>query len=258
MSNTGGTTAYSTSTETATLMVNAASGGPISDDFSSGQLDPLWNFVDPQGDATATITGVGTSDAILEISIPGGIDHDPWMGANMAPRVMQPVANTDFEVEVKTESSISAAFQVQGIIVEEDATNFLRFDFYSNGANVKIFAASISNGAPTVRLNSVVSVTQPVFMRVSRTGDNWEFSYYDGTEWTIAVSFVHQLQVTRVGPFAGNAGGATAPAHTAKFDYFFDETSQNSVLFKCKLMVGGSGFCLHPAAFQAGQPRLPG
>jgi len=23
-------------------------------------------------------------------------------------------------------------------------------------------------------------------------------------------------------------------------------------------MVGGSGFCLHPAAFQAGQPRLNG
>jgi len=36
------------------------------------------------------------------------------------------------------------------------------------------------------------------------------------------------------------------------------ETTFNSMLFRLQLMVGGSGFCLHPAAFQAGQPRLNG
>ncbi len=48
----------------------------------------------------------------------------------------------------------------------------------------------------------------------------------DGTNWTVAGSFVEELTVTQVGVFASNYGsGGAAPAHTALVDYFFETSS---------------------------------
>ncbi len=59
---------------------------------------------------------------------------------------MQTASDTDFETEVKFESGVSEKYQLQGLLVEESAGTFLRFDFYSDGNSTRIFAASFTDG----------------------------------------------------------------------------------------------------------------
>ena len=88
----------------------------ISDDFSDGTLNTsLWTFINPRNDATFTMVGSGTKDALLNISIPSGLDHDIWNG-NRAPRIMQNAPDKDFEIEFKFQSILNKKYQSEGII----------------------------------------------------------------------------------------------------------------------------------------------
>ncbi|MEK9137388.1 MAG: immunoglobulin domain-containing protein, partial [Bacteroidota bacterium] len=211
----------------ATLTVNPApSSGIVSDDFSAAALNTsLWTFTNPGTPSTLSLVGTGTSDALLSIAVPGGSAHDVWTGSNNAPRIMQPANNTDLEIEVKFQSTMSAAFQMQGVIVQQDANNFLRFDFYHDGTSTHIFAASFVGGTATARNDAVITGGNPLWLRVKRQGNQWTESYStDGTNFTAAVSFNHTLTVSSVGPFIGNVGG-TPPAFTGLVDYFFNTAS---------------------------------
>ena len=140
---------------------------------------------------------------------------------------MQASNDADFEIEVKFESRLLQRFQLQGIIVEQSGTDYLRFDFNSDGSVTKAFAASIAGGTPTTRISLTIGANgaSPQYMRVKREGNLWTQSYsLDGTVWTIAGTFTHLLAVDSVGTFAGNTG-TTIPAHTAKIDYFFNTRS---------------------------------
>ena len=199
-----------------------------SDDFNSFNLNTvLWQFIDPVGNATLTMTGTHTQDAWVSISVPAGTSHNVWEEGNQAPRIMQLANDTDFEIEVKFESGVSQRFQMQGVLVEEDSDDFLRFDFHGDGTNTRIFAASFTGGTPLERVNSVITDTHvaPLYMRVKREGDQWgQYYSYDGLGWTSSVSFTHPLTVTEVGAFVGNDGGSS-PAHTGYIDYFFNTAS---------------------------------
>jgi hypothetical protein len=81
--------------------------------------------------------------------------------------------------------------------------------------------AKFVDGSAQSLVNTVVSVSGPVWLRVGRSGDVWTLAWsVDGVSWTTAASFVHAMSVSQAGVFAGNAGGA--PAHTAVIDYVFD------------------------------------
>ncbi len=193
----------------------APAGNVTADDFNGAFDTGLWTFVDPVGDSSASTNG-----SQLEISVPGGTSHDLWTSGNDSARVMQSVVDDDFEIEAKFDSTVSQAYQIQGILVETDPNNFIRFDYYSNGSQTYIFATSFENGSPTVRVNQVIANTSPLFLRVGRVGNQWTYSYSsDGTNFTNAVTFNHITTVTSVGVFAGNAAGSN-PAHTALVDYF--------------------------------------
>lgn len=192
-----------------------------SDDFNTLSLNSsLWTAIDPVGDSSISVDGY-----TLQIDVPAGTSHDVWLSGNMAPRVVQAVANTDFEIEVKFESPLSQKYQLQGILVEQDANNFMRFDFYSDGTNTNIFAAAFSNGSASIKVNAVVAIGSPLFLKVTRVGNQWTQWYsLDGVTWIQAGSFAHTLAVTAAGVFAGNAG-SSAPQHTAIVDYFFNTAS---------------------------------
>ncbi len=132
---------------------------------------------------------------------------------------MQPVIDEDFEVEVKFDSTVSQAFQIQGVLVETDPNNYLRFDYYSDGSQTYIFAASFVAGVPTVRADQAIVGSSPLFLRVGRVGDQWTYSYStDGTNFATVATYNHITTVTSMGIFSGNAG--SSPAHTALVDYF--------------------------------------
>ncbi len=205
---------------------NAASAdlsGIVSDDFNAAVIDSnTWTFINPYGDATLSMTG-----ANLEISVPAGTSHDVWSGGNFAPRIMQAARNTDYDLEVRFDSTVNERYEMQGVIIEQDSNNYLRFDFYSDGTNTFIFAASFINGYPAAMNNSVISgapITIPLYMRVKRAGNQWTQSYsYDGVVWNISKTFSHTISVTSVGVFAGNAFNNTA--FTGSVNYFFNNAS---------------------------------
>ena len=176
--------------------------------------------MNPVGDGSVSLDGTNAL-----ISVPAGASHDVWSGGNMAPRLMQAASDQDFELEAKFESTPSAKYQLQGLIVEASAGNYLRFDFYHDGSSLRLFAASFAGGSPTVRYNQAVASGAALYMRVKRVGGQWTQSYsYDGSTWLAAGSFTHALAVTQVGVFAGNAG--PSPAFTAAVDYFFNNASR--------------------------------
>lgn len=207
----------------AVLTVSVPSGVPISDDFNANGLDgSIWTFVNPLNDAAVSITGAGTTNARLAITVPGGFAHDVWSTGITAPRIMQQVANTDFDVEVKFEGVMSAQYQTQGILVQQDNGNLVRVDFIRNSNRTRLFAATFVAGTPTVRKDTTIAHGNPLFMRVKRLGNQWTISFsYNGTNWLTGASFTHTLDVNSIGPFAGNAG-SPAPAFTGLVDYFFN------------------------------------
>lgn len=190
---------------------------PYSNDFfPETTIQSPWTFYDPVGDATLTWTGTNA-----EISVPSTSEHDLWTGSdNKAPRMLQPAPDTDFQVEIKFESVPSATYQLQGIIVQEDNDTFIRFGTYY-GSGPKLFVAVI-DGSSLIQTPSVVTISSiPPYIRVTRTGSNWNYEYSnDGSSWNQAASFTQAFTVTEVGFYAGNAGGN--PAFTASADYFMN------------------------------------
>jgi hypothetical protein len=214
-----------TSDKVVTATFTEAALAIVSDDFNSCGLNTeLWTWTDPVGDATYAMTGTFTQDAWLSISVPANSDHDLAEDGNRAARVMQPISDTDLELEVKFESGLSQLYQMQGVLIEQDADDFLRLEFYSDGSGTRLFAA-VFEPTMTIKYDGRITDTNvaPLYMRVRRQGDQWNQSYsYDGIDWTTPVTFTHPLTATAAGPYAANGVGASSPAHTAYIDYFFN------------------------------------
>ncbi|MBN1479381.1 DUF1349 domain-containing protein [candidate division KSB1 bacterium] len=193
------------------------SSGIVSDDFSGEQLNTdVWHCVDPVGDADFLLNGTN-----LLISLPEGSDHDIWHGGNKAARVMQTARNSDFGVEVKFDSQLQGEYAMQGIVVEENGDNFLRFEFYSTSNEMYLFAVVFTNGTPSIMLQKKIKRNGVMYMRVVRSADTWIQRYSDdGLLWQDGALYNHSLHVTAIGPYAGNAGDK--PTHTASIDYFYN------------------------------------
>ncbi len=203
----------------------------VADDFNAFNLDlDTWTWIDPEGDGTLQLTGAGTSDARLRLGVPAGNAHDPF-GSNPTVRVMQSAQDVDLDLAIKFESDLDQRYQIQGLIVEQDALDWIRFDFHHDGSRLRAFCATHSNGSPTTRGNVAIHNGPwvgegPLYMRVTRLGNVWQYWYsFDGLSWTSAVGpFTFGLDVTAVGPFVGNAasGSDPVPAHTAVVDWIED------------------------------------
>jgi regulation of enolase protein 1 (concanavalin A-like superfamily) len=207
-----------------------------SDDFNSYNLKrSIWTYSDPLRDGTVSLAATGTQNASLSITVPEGTDHQPWTGGYLAPRVMQSCLNQDLQVEVKFLSAVAQPYQIQGILVEQDSTHFLRFDFSSDGTATYVFAAAFSGSyaTPTVEIgpDSIAPAgVSPLYIKVTRLGTLWAVAYsLNGTTYfsPSTPNFNHTLSVRKIGAFAANSATEfnPAPAHTALVDYFFNSAS---------------------------------
>ena len=200
-----------------------------SDDFHNPDLNTsLWEFINPKSDSAYNITGSRTTDAWLNISVPAGSDHDLVLGDNRAPRVMQSVNNTDFDVEAKFESGLYFKYQMQGIIVQEDASHYLRIEFQGDGNSTRLYTADYSGNLKVTYTNTVINGRGiiPLYMRVMRNGGRFTLFYsYDGSSWTPFSTFPRSMVVNTIGVYAANAIGSTSPAFTGKIDYFFNRAT---------------------------------
>ncbi|MDT9241844.1 MULTISPECIES: Ig-like domain-containing protein, partial [unclassified Limnospira] len=191
-----------------------------SDDFNSSTLKPEWNFIKPLANSSYALTGTGTSDAYLELSVPA--QTDLWNQNRTTARLMQPAANEDFELEIKFASDPTVSKQMQGILVEQDERNWLRFNVSQTGSGLSVFAASTTNGSSRVMVSGSVAAGQARYLNVNRQGNLWTLkSSGDGINWNTVGSFIRDLQVQEVGLFAGHAGNSPA-MFTTQVDYFFN------------------------------------
>jgi hypothetical protein len=128
--------------------------------------------------------------------------------------------DVDFEIEAKFDSPLSLPSSAQGIVVEQDGNNFLRFDFLSSSLGTRIWVGGARHGYVPFRFESrPLALTASAWMRVWREGSLWTVAYsLDGAAWSNAVAFDHALAVERVGVSAGNVEGT---AHIGAIDYFF-------------------------------------
>jgi hypothetical protein len=166
----------------------------------------------------------------VTLNVPMGTVHDPWVNGDGTLRVMQSVGNSDFSVDVRFQSAVEIPNQDEGILVEQDSTDFLRFDVdYGDTTGPFLFAAGINGSNGTVFFNTPISLAKgPVVLRLARSGNVWTGSWStDGTNFTSAGSFTFGLNVAKVGPYAGNANSVAAntPAFTATVDYFFNTST---------------------------------
>lgn len=198
--------------------------GIVSDDFNDTQIDTdLWQFVDPLGDCSAGVNGYQ-----LLLNVAAGKAHDLWTGGNKTARLMQTAPDEDFEVEVKFESLPAGSYASQGVVVEGANGKTLRFEFFSAGAKLYVYAATLDGSTAVKKFQTEITASQPLYMKITRAGDHWTQKWsQDGTTWYNGGSFDFDMAVQSVGPYAGNTGttSTNAPAFTAVVDYFFNTAS---------------------------------
>lgn len=195
---------------------------PVSDDFNACALNSaLWTFVDPVGDGSYSMNGTE-----LLLKVPANVSHNIWTEGNRSVRVMQPTQNVDFEIVAKFNSAVTRRYQMQGVLIEEDTRNFLRFEVHYDGSSNRLYVARFKDGDPKAIINTVSLPTTPPYLRITRVGTLWSFSASeDGQTWLSAGSFEYAMVVNKSGVFGANHGtppNAPAPEHTAVVDYFFN------------------------------------
>lgn len=232
---------------------SAATAAFTSDDFSGATLSSGWTEVDPVGDGTVALVGSGTTDARVSLSVPAGADHDPW-NVNRSLRLMQPAADVDFSAEARWTTVPKLKYQSQGLIVEQDASNWMRIDVHATGTALRFFVSRTINGMSTTLMSRTVTPGNEVGIRVSRVGPAWTLQYSNGTSWAAMGTVQHGLAVTSVGPFAGNSG--PDPAFVSEVDFLSDladpivaEDGSPAAVFPLTTTTQGEGRVLRsPAA----------
>ncbi len=187
----------------------------LSDEFANKNLGPQWQVVNPLQDGWLAI-----NNGSLQLSVPRGASHDPW-NFNRAMRVMQAVNGQTLALETHFTTMPTTAFQMQGLTLEQDLYNWLRYEVLHDGNALQLVTIATVEGVSTVKQSIPLPAASAIRLRVERSGASWQFTYStDGQEWQPAAAFTHSLQLTAVGPHVANhsATGA-APAFTAGVAY---------------------------------------
>ncbi len=190
-----------------------------SDDFNAcdGVLQPFWLFSDYPGDSMVALTGGGSQDALLNLSVPGGSEHRAWHSLNV-PFLGQQVPDGDFLIRTRLEFA-PGNFQTAGILVVEDDQNWIRFDLTGNDGDLQAYAGVTGYGLTSGKTNQTIPGGEPIWMQLERTGNRFRWSIsYDGIDYSLLKAFRRDIVVGRVGLYAGNSG--PSPAYTALFDWF--------------------------------------
>jgi len=192
---------------------------PVSDEFAAGLLDANVWTVEAPPDATVSVAG---GHAVL--SLPGGANHDAFLGGNLSARLLQAISNSDFHVIAKFDSVPAAAFAGQGILVQQDNGTYLRFEIASNGAQLSVSSASVGGGNETNLFSVPFAGTgSSIWLEVKRVGDVWALNTStDGVTYTTAGTFDQPIRVSAIGPYAWNYNGdvSASPAMTSQVDFF--------------------------------------
>ncbi len=135
------------------------SGAPVSDEFTGTSLNTaVWHVSAPVGGSVAVSNGE------LVLTVPAGSNHDAAVPALNAVQVIQPISNANFDVAVKIDSTLLAGrlWYGQGLMVEGDAKNYIRFEVTS-GNSVGLFVSTITGGvqSPSLAAVAILLLSRP-------------------------------------------------------------------------------------------------
>ena len=208
--------------EQTTVSISAitASCGTVlqSDEMNGETLAEHWKVFSPVGDVgPAQMTG---TNAIIDL--PAGTAHD-LVAPFSAHRLLQYAPDGDLHIEAKWETLPHVQFQSQGVIVQAGIQDFLRFETYHNGAQLRLYAATVVGGTLTTRLDVPLTANGGVTLRVRRSGDTWTLSHQvPAGALTQSAQFVHGMAVSNAGVFVMNShpDPTRVPHFAASLDYF--------------------------------------
>ncbi|XWN30981.1 MAG: Ig-like domain-containing protein [Devosia sp.] len=205
---------------TVTLAVGDVGSGDLlfSDDFSGAALDDGWAFLGIDGSASLNAAG---QEAWLEIASPPGVAVDA-LNELTAPRVLQEVANTDFEVSIKFLNEPSQAYQEHGLLVVQDEANWIRFDVAMTSSGLQLIVGVVDDNDGSISLFKGISSGEVTHLRITREGSTFNFeTSADGGTWTLAHTLTSDIQPTSVGPFAGSTSfEGSVPGFVSMIDWF--------------------------------------
>jgi hypothetical protein len=189
-------------------------------DFNSSTLGAGWTFVNPVGDGRYSLTN---NPGHLQISVPAGVPHDCWTGLDRCPRMVRNAAAGDATYEVKIDGNpLTSNYQVYGIFLYQNSTNYLRFEYWYGLGNLYVKAWKIINGTGSEAIGGpVVVLTGADSLQVTKTGNTYLLKYKLGSTgtWQTAGSFVQSgFSPAQVGIGVINEGSNLAT--TAQVDYF--------------------------------------
>ena len=190
----------------------------VSDEFNVQPIDSsLWTVQDPVGDVSISVSGGN-----LTMALPQSVAHTVTGGGNTMPRILQPAADADFDVQVKLAASFSQPVGGGGIIVDGSASDYLRFELYSDGSSIRAFGGAVTANTPATLFDVPIAAngTAPLYLRLKRERSTWTESYsLNGTTWTAAGRFDYTLDIHHIGLTSRNEG-TPPPGITSFFDYF--------------------------------------
>ncbi len=88
---------------------------------------------------------------------------------------------------------------MQGILIEQDAARYLRYDLVHSGSGTFLFSASFAGGSAVTRGNRSVSNGAPFWISVPRTGDQWLLLYPTTANPGSTSLFSFSMQVAKAG-----------------------------------------------------------
>lgn len=195
------------------LKPRAAAG--FFDDFPGTTLNGVWTEVDPLEDGTIAVSG-----GALRLTVPSGTVHRNFGTDRSAVGTLIDVGDTDFVIEAKFNTTPSVEAQINGLFVDVSETDWLQMDTYFAGGGVFVLSATTVDNVTNNRSNDAITAGDSAYKRLTRVGDDWTVeTSSDGESYTTRATFTHAVAVTRVGIYAGNAGGSP-PAWTAVVDFF--------------------------------------
>lgn len=206
----------------ATSITITAATGVTSDQFTGSSLNTstLWTFTNPVGDGSQTVSG-----GQLHLVSPGAALHDPGFGnANNSVRATQPISG-NFTAKAKFDSIPSQQYQFQGIVVDQDGSNWMYLSVGSTGDHVEVDMNTQLAGVNANIGAATITPGASVWLSLSQLGAAWTAAYsLDGVNYTPLIAFTQAFTTADIGPYAANYNASTpaTPAFTALVDYFIN------------------------------------
>jgi len=103
----------------------------------------------------------------------------------------------------------------------QDASNYIRFEYWTNGGNPVVAAWKVINGQGSNAIwGPRVTLGTANYLRITKTGNNFKLEYsQNGVTWNNAGTMTQAITVNKAGLLVINAGSNSAT--TANFDYFY-------------------------------------